>query len=405
LLNLINNAKESIYFAIYGIGNQDAIFNALVEAKKRGVKVRGVTDVDENNKNIYKDTPALMQSMGDMKTDYVQTQILEAKRKEHSNIEYDTLNSNKGYIATSTYNLGDKKLATVQASKEKFEIQQGIMHDKFFIFDKSIVWTGSTNVSSTCMNYNANNVALIKNKEIANIYQQEFNQMYEQELFHNTKHPIANNKNIKLKDGSIVSIYFSPENKAIYEGFKPLIKSAQKNIYVSIFFFTHPYLTQLLIDAHKRGVDVKVIVDANGASSAYSKHEILRGVGIPVKVENWGGKMHMKSMTIDDKYTIIGSMNWTNSAQNINDENTVIIENKAIAEKLKDNFLFLWKSIPDKWLKGRPLPESWDSINSCSDGIDNDYDGLLDAQSPYCKNTFFHHQPKATGEYLPLGEE
>ena len=56
LLAMINNARESIDFAIYGIGGQDEIFMALVEAQKRGVKVQGVTDVDMNYQNIYADT-------------------------------------------------------------------------------------------------------------------------------------------------------------------------------------------------------------------------------------------------------------------------------------------------------------------------------------------------------------
>jgi len=81
----------------------------------------------------------------------------------------------------------------------------------------------------------------------------------------------------------------------------------------------------------------------------------------------------------------IGSMNWTASAQKNNDENTVIIENSEIAGKMENNFSYLWNSIPDKWLEGRPLPESPDSTGSCFDGMDNDHDGLTDSKDPDCK--------------------
>ena len=52
LLKNINEAQESIDFAIYGINNQDKIFNALLKAQKRGVNIRWVTDLNEKNRNI-----------------------------------------------------------------------------------------------------------------------------------------------------------------------------------------------------------------------------------------------------------------------------------------------------------------------------------------------------------------
>ena len=55
------------------------------------------------------------------------------------------------------------------------------MHNKFFVFDNEIIWTGSTNISdSGTGGYNANVSALIKSKEIASLYIEEFNQMYYQ---------------------------------------------------------------------------------------------------------------------------------------------------------------------------------------------------------------------------------
>ena len=70
LLKNINKAQQSIDFAIYGINDQDKIFNALVKAQKRGVNIRWVTDLDENNRNIYYDTYSLMQKIPTYKTDY-----------------------------------------------------------------------------------------------------------------------------------------------------------------------------------------------------------------------------------------------------------------------------------------------------------------------------------------------
>ena len=67
--------------------------------------------------------------------------------------------------------------------------------------------------------------------------------------------------------------------------------------------------------------------------------------GIPVKIENWKGKLHQKSAIVDDVYTIVGSTNWTKSANIVNDENMLIIKNENISQKQEREFFRLWKSI------------------------------------------------------------
>ena len=79
LLKNIKEAQDSIDFAIYGINEQDKIFNALVNAQKRGVKVRWVTDLNERKRNIYYDTYSLMHKIPTYKTDYF-SQQKEAER-------------------------------------------------------------------------------------------------------------------------------------------------------------------------------------------------------------------------------------------------------------------------------------------------------------------------------------
>ena len=90
-------------------------------------------------------------------------------------------------------------------------------------------------------------------------------------------------------------------------------------------------------------------------------------------------------MIVDDKYTIIGSMNFSNSGENKNDENFIVIEDKDIAIAYKNFFEYQWKMIDDKWLKYKVRAEGKDSIGSCSDGLDNNYDGLIDKMDPACR--------------------
>ena len=90
-------------------------------------------------------------------------------------------------------------------------------------------------------------------------------------------------------------------------------------------------------------------------------------------------------MIIDDEYTIIGSMNFSNSGENYNDENFVVIEDSEIAINYKNFFEYQWDKIDNKWLKFNVRAEGKDSIGSCFDGLDNNYDGLADSADLACK--------------------
>lgn len=114
-------------------------------------------------------------------------------------------------------------------------------------------------------------------------------------------------------------------------------------------------------------------------------HTLLRKNNIAVKTENFAGKMHMKSILIDDKIAFLGSMNLTKSGNIYNDENCIKIENPLIVKDLKTNFLIIWNKIPNIYLTKDPHAESFESIGSCFDGIDNDFDGLIDEQDPGCQ--------------------
>lgn len=380
LLKLINNAQESIDFAIYGISNEDEIFQALINAQNKGVKVRGIVDMDNEKKNPYKDTYDLLEKLNNIKTNYKELTDFKSPKSD--------------YVQHVTYNIGGKIVEASFVNEGIKDYNDKIMHNKYFIIDKKIVWTGSMNISNTCASYNSNSSVTINSKELAEIYTEDFEQMFIENKHHNEKQNNINTKYINIDDNTKVVTFILPEDKETYNIVSGYINRAQKYIYVPMFFFTHTKYSQDLINAHNRGVKVKVILDATSARTGYSKHEIMRMAGIPVKIENWGGKMHEKSLIIDDKYLLIGSMNFTSGAHYQNDENSLIIENKEIAIKSRKRFEKLWKSIPDKWLYSIPKPEGEDSKYSCFDNIDNDHDGLIDEDDPDCECLYKGKQNK-----------
>lgn len=343
LLREINTSKTSIDFAVYGVDRQPEISSALINAQNRGVKIRWIYDVDKSGKTIYLETFKLKKSLQDAKSDMDCTS--------------DMLPNGK-------------------------RMRDSIMHNKFFIFDSKKVWTGSANITHTDLSgFNANAVALINSPAVAKIYEEEFLQMYNGK-FHQMKSPTAENINAVGK--SQISVYFSPQDKIVSKQIIPLINNAKKYVYVPVFVITHKDFNQALIDAKNRGVDVKIIVDATSASNKYSSVSFLRENGLKIKTENRTGKMHMKSIIIDDEYVVMGSMNFTKSGESYNDENVLIVKNSVMAKSFKSKFLYFYNEIPDKWLNKNPGAESWNSINSCFDGVDNDFDGKVDMEDDSC---------------------
>lgn len=343
LVRQINSAKYSIDIAIYGYERVPKIENAIKKAIARGVKVRLVYDIDSHDSNIYANT--------------------------------------KEFAALIKNSVSDKSLENVP---NRNVYTNYFMHNKFYIFDKTILITGSANLSRTDMSgFNSNSAIMIKSPKLASIYTEEFNQMYNAH-FHNFKQPILNKENIVI-DKSILSVYFSPTDSTIEKVIVPMIDNSRKYIYMPVFLITDKRLAAAIIKAKDRGVDVKIIVDATNAAGKYSKHRLFRQHGIQVKTENFAGKLHSKSIIIDDKYTVIGSMNFSKSGEHKNDENLIVIKDSSIAKFYKVFFLYLWKRINDYWLLHDASSESIYSIGSCNDGIDNDYDGLIDSADSGCK--------------------
>jgi len=108
------------------------------------------------------------------------------------------------------------------------------------------------------------------------------------------------------------------------------IQSAHKTIYVQAFSFTHKEIAQSLIQARKRGVDVRVIADSEQHEKIPTSQvmEIARN-GVPVFLDSEHQSAHNKLMIIDSQTVITGSYNFTHSAQYKNAENVLVLQGNA----------------------------------------------------------------------------
>jgi phosphatidylserine/phosphatidylglycerophosphate/cardiolipin synthase-like enzyme len=127
-------------------------------------------------------------------------------------------------------------------------------------------------------------------------------------------------------------VYFSPHGGCTEAVIRELNK-AKNTVLVQAYSFTSAPIAKALLNAHKRGVKVEVILDKSQRTQKYSSSTFLDNQGIPVKIDAQHAIAHNKVMIIDGETVITGSFNFTKAAEENNAENLLIIHDKKLAER------------------------------------------------------------------------
>lgn len=92
------------------------------------------------------------------------------------------------------------------------------------------------------------------------------------------------------------------------------IRGAKKSIRIKMFLFSHPELLEAVIEAKKRGVDVRVMLNParrSGKSENAAAYKALKAAGLQVIDSNPDFEVtHEKSMVVDEEVAYIKSFNW-----------------------------------------------------------------------------------------------
>jgi phosphatidylserine/phosphatidylglycerophosphate/cardiolipin synthase-like enzyme len=277
----INSAQKSIDMAMYNFSLK-RVADALIAAKSRGVKVRVVTETDS--------------------IDGAQLVRL---------------------IKSGIKVIGDR--------------HEGLMHNKFLIFDRKVVWMGSNNFTGSGTYVDNNNFLRFVSADMVENYTTEFEEMFVKDLFGadspaNTPHPEFEVAGVKLEN------YFAPEDH-ISPRLVKLVNSAQKNIDFMAYSFTSDPIGQAMLDRGKAGVKVRgVFDDQQYHSNQGSEYLRLKRAKMDVRLDGNSGLMHHKVIVIDNRLVIFGSYNFTASADKTNDENLVVLDDPQIAAQFKAEF-------------------------------------------------------------------
>jgi len=149
------------------------------------------------------------------------------------------------------------------------------------------------------------------------------------------------NKEIQTTDregGPVgVKVRFSPKGGCT-EAIVYAINNATKSILVQAYSFTSDAIETALIDAHRRGVDVHVILDRSQYEMKGTATDNLFTAGVDVKMDKKHAIAHNKVMVIDGFSVITGSFNFTRQAEISNAENLLILNSSNLAALYTDNW-------------------------------------------------------------------
>ncbi|HYC42911.1 MAG TPA: phospholipase D family protein [Noviherbaspirillum sp.] len=123
-----------------------------------------------------------------------------------------------------------------------------------------------------------------------------------------------------------------------------VVSGARRQVLVQAYLLTSKKIATTLVDAHKRGVDVRVLVDGAQLDKVPSSMAgELSSAGVPVWIETRYQNAHNKLIVVDAggpaATVITGSFNFTWTAQHKNAENILIARNNpALASRYAENW-------------------------------------------------------------------
>src|SRR5215207_9617845 len=296
LIEKINAAQTSIHIASFEF-NLTPVADALIAAKQRGVDVRWVTD-DENG--------------------------LEADEEP-----------------------GHGQFAMLQDAgiEVRSDTRSALMHNKFWIFDGQILWTGSTNITLNGVFKQDNNTVVIQSPELATIYEREFQEMWDGQF--GPRSPSQLDQQSVVVNGSPIQVVFTSEDPALADSIIPIVNSATKSIRFLAFSYTDFPLAEAMIKRAQAGVNVAGVFEKVVSDTDAAEFKTLSCAQIPVRRDGNGGFMHNKVIVVDERFVITGSLNFSTNAEESNDENVIIIDNPDIAKLYMQDFKRVWSMASD----------------------------------------------------------
>jgi hypothetical protein len=224
----------------------------------------------------------------------------------------------------------------------------GLMHNKIMIIDEQspsenddIVFTGSTNWTANQINTDANSALFIQDQALARVMKLEFDEMWGGTTT-STGNPVFgasksdNTPHYLRIGGRNVEVYFSPSDNTNTKLLET-IASADNDFEFASMVFTRADLANAFKTEYQQG-NISLCSGGLIKDTTTGPFMTMKNVmNNRLQKYNGSGIMHHKYLIVDagmpssDPLVWVGSHNWSNAANNTNDENTLVIHDLEIA--------------------------------------------------------------------------
>ena len=334
-LEMIKRAKKTIDFNIFLWGGEvgEQILDSLVAAKERGVRVRVMTAPGSGFGFL-----AVLQKITDL-------YYGKDPEKPYRPVVDKAVEAGLDVVSYPVKKLNGK--AFVKAD-----------HNKVLAIDSIEAMTGGMNFADV-ISTNHDTMIWLRGPavlELEQIFEDNWRLCKGEEF--ETFPAKKRNKWMNLDttgviEGNTVVTYSNAFINATRSLVEDGLDKAQSKIRIMMFTFTDDSVVDKVIAAHRRGVDVEVLLDPNlhafglrlmGAPNLSTVRQFKKA-GIPVRayMTQPGNQMHIKAAMIDDRYTYWGSTNWTKAGFDSNNETYVRVDSPVIAQKFNRLFDHDWK--------------------------------------------------------------
>lgn len=292
IIAFIGDAKESLDIAVQEL-ESEAIAQAIIDVKKQGIKIRLVLE----GHYLTVDNAVV--------DPWVAGGNNEANRRIHS-----ALLRSKIEVRT--------------------DLNPKTFHQKFIVRDpdgnRAALLTGSTNFTPTGTGSNLNHVVLVKGKSVAGTYLDEFEEIWSGtfgrvSVRHDPKPRLHRASKVRIK------VLFAPDHAPELEIMKQMLKARERIDFAIFTFASSSGIDDTMLALHP-GIAIRGVLDGGQGGRPWAPTQTLQDAGIEIHLArrvHGLNKLHHKLMVIDRQVLVVGSFNFTEPANTLNDENILVI--------------------------------------------------------------------------------
>lgn len=144
-----------------------------------------------------------------------------------------------------------------------------------------------------------------------------------------------------VREPELSEAYFSPGEDCL-QAIRRNITHTRRTLDICVFTITDDRVSNSILEAHRRGVAVRIITDNDKAEDQGSDIDRLARAGIEVREDQTEFHMHHKFALFDGQTVLTGSYNWTRGAAANNNENLVVSRDPLLVGPFEREFEKLW---------------------------------------------------------------